>query len=278
MGSQEGQSVLPGRTDRPAPPPLPFLLLWLSLYIFTPECRAARRVIVLWALLEVFVLCSKLNLRFLHLRSHNSITFKVTLRRAQSSPVQLSSAGWSSVLVSPAQSADSRQWCSSGNTLAEVNQGLEWKGIGHSSGGVGGGLQWIAHLSLEIEPVRTHMNTHTLFPALKTRGPETEQQSEPWPSGSSLDEVHLSRLSPLRSEASLSPPPPRPPLALCDWLFIILIPSLSQSGDQQSVSLPSSLSSPSPPSLPLPWGCRSTCLPRISLILWLDSLFPLPGL
>lgn len=163
MGSQEGQSVLPGRTDRPAPPPLPFLLLWLSLYIFTPECRAARRVIVLWALLEVFVLCSKLNLRFLHLRSHNSITFKVTLRRAQSSPVQLSSAGWSSVLVSPAQSADSRQWCSSGNTLAEVNQGLEWKGIGHSSGGVGGGF------AMNRSPVirdwasaHTHEHTHTL--------------------------------------------------------------------------------------------------------------------
>lgn len=60
----------------------------------------------------------------------------------------------------------------------------------------GGKGQWIAYLSFDIESVHAHTHTHAHFPCPKERGPETEQQSEPWPSGSSLDEVHLSLLPP----------------------------------------------------------------------------------
>lgn len=77
-----------------------------------------------------------------------------------------------------------------------MNQGLEWKDIGHSGGREGGKGQWIAYLSFDIESVHAHTHTHAHFPRPKERGPETEQQSEPWPSGSSLDEVHLSLLPP----------------------------------------------------------------------------------
>ncbi len=192
------------------------------------------------------------------------------LRRGLYSPVKLSM----SVSVSPAQSADSRQWCSSSNTLAEMNQGLEWKGIGHASGVCARMCgQWIAHLSLEIEPVHTQMNAWAhAHPDLPWRQ-RARNRATVW----TLSIRMQSWWSPSLTSVTPLLPPLRPPFALCDWVFI--------SSSRHLVRAVTSSLSLYPPlchllfhPLPLPWGCRFTCLPHISLILWLDSLFPLSGL
>lgn len=126
----------------------------------------------------------------------------------------------------------SGQWCFFSNTLAKMDQGLVWcaKALVALVGG-----QWIAHVSLEIEQVRpcasththTHWHTSTFSPALKEeRGTAMVQQPEPWPSGSSLDEAHLSLLSPNCSYSSPFPPSQATTRSVWLTLYLFLYPHL----------------------------------------------------
>lgn len=173
------------------------------------------------------------------------------------------------VLVRPVQSAASGRWFSSSHTSAETNQVMEWKDIGRS-GGVGG--QWIAYLSLETELVRT--DTLALAsPAVRDEGPETVLQSEPWLSGSqSWWSSSLTSVTPLPWDSPTLPPlRGHCSLGVTDSL-------LSSHRLVKAVTSSLSLLHPLCHPLflfhfpPLPWGCRSTCLPYISVILGLDFL------
>lgn len=94
------------------------------------------------------------------------------------------------------------------------------------------------------EQARTHPPTHPhTFPALKKEGQKHSTILNPDHQAAVLMKSisHICHPS-----VTVLPPLPslRPPVTQCDWLFIILIPSLSESSDQQSVSPLSSPSSP----------------------------------